>query len=78
MTTPKPVPYGRTPSGVEITEEFLEQAAAEAEAGWDIEELRRRAVPPMGHELGAGNRHGASTERTTSPSMPTKSSALTV
>jgi acyl-CoA reductase-like NAD-dependent aldehyde dehydrogenase len=46
MTTPKPVSYGRTPSGVEITEEFIERAVAEAEAGYDISELRRRAVPP--------------------------------
>jgi len=50
MTTPKPVSYGRTPSGVEITEEFLEQAAAKAEAGYDISELRRRAVPPAGRD----------------------------
>ncbi len=46
MAAPKPVSYGRTPSGVELTEEVLEQAAAEAEAGYDISELRRLAVRP--------------------------------
>lgn len=42
--------YGRTPSGIELTEEVLERAAAQAEAGWDVETLRRRpGRPPMGN-----------------------------
>ena len=42
MTAEQPKSYGRTPSGVEITEEYIAQAVAEAEAGYDISALRRR------------------------------------
>jgi hypothetical protein len=34
--------YGTSASGVPITEEYLKQAAAEAEAGYDVERLKRR------------------------------------
>jgi hypothetical protein len=42
--------YGRTPSGVLITDELIEKLAAKAEAGFDVEETlrRRRGRPPMG------------------------------
>ena len=41
--------YGRTPSGVETTEECIEKAVAEAEAGYDISKLQRRpGRPSMG------------------------------
>jgi hypothetical protein len=41
--------YGRTKSGVELTEEVLERLAAEAEAGLDVTTLRRRpGRPAMG------------------------------
>jgi len=41
--------YGRTPSGVEITEEYVAKAVAEAEAGYDLSTLRRLpGRPPMG------------------------------
>ena len=49
MTAEQPKSYGRTPSGVEITEEYIAQAVAEAEAGYDISTLRRRpGRPSMG------------------------------
>jgi len=51
VKAPKPVSYGRTPSGVELTEEVIAKAVAEAEAGWDIEEIRRRAGRPA---MGSG------------------------
>ena len=41
--------YGRTRSGIELTDAVLEQMAAEAEAGYDISEIRRRpGRPAMG------------------------------
>ncbi len=41
--------YGRTKSGVELTDEVLERMAAEAEAGLDVTKLRRRpGRPAMG------------------------------
>lgn len=41
--------YGRTKSGIELTEEVLEKLALEAEAGLDISKLRRRpGRPTMG------------------------------
>jgi hypothetical protein len=41
--------YGRTRSGLELTDAVLEQMAAEAEAGYDISTLRRRpGRPSMG------------------------------
>jgi hypothetical protein len=42
--------YGKTVKGVPITEELIEKLSAEAEAGYDVEEIlrRRRGRPPMG------------------------------
>jgi hypothetical protein len=41
--------YGRTKSGVELTEEVIEQMASEAEAGLDVTKPRRRpGRPAMG------------------------------
>jgi hypothetical protein len=42
--------YGKTASGVEITEDLVEKLADKAEAGYDVEEtLRRRGGrPPIG------------------------------
>lgn len=38
--------YGKTPSGREIAEEFIEEKVREAEEGYDVDEIleRRRAV----------------------------------
>jgi hypothetical protein len=36
--------YGKTKSGVPITEELVEKLAAEAEAGYDVEETLARRV----------------------------------
>lgn len=42
--------YGKTASGVPITDELIEKLAAKAEAGFDIEETlrRRQGRPPIG------------------------------
>ena len=42
--------YGRTRSGVPVTDELVEKLAAEAEAGFDVEEILRRrgGRPTMG------------------------------
>lgn len=41
--------YGRSKSGVELTDEVLQRMAEEAEAGLDVTKLRRRpGRPPMG------------------------------
>jgi hypothetical protein len=42
--------YGKTVNGAPITEELIEKLSAEAEAGYDVEEIlrRRRGRPPMG------------------------------
>jgi len=42
--------YGKTRSGVPITEELIEKLAAEAEAGYDVDEIlrKRRGRPPIG------------------------------
>lgn len=42
--------YGRTASGVPITDELIEKLAAKAEAGFDVDETlrRRRGRPPIG------------------------------
>lgn len=40
--------YGRSKSGVELTEEVIARLAAEAEQGLDITRLRRRGRPRMG------------------------------
>lgn len=42
--------YGKTASGVPITDELIEKLAAKAEAGFDVDETlrRRRGRPPIG------------------------------
>jgi hypothetical protein len=42
--------YGKTVSGVPITDELIEELAAKAEAGFDVDETlaRRRGRPPIG------------------------------
>lgn len=41
--------YGRSKSGVELTDEVLQRMAEDAEAGLDVTKLRRRpGRPPMG------------------------------
>jgi hypothetical protein len=42
--------YGKTAGGVPITDESIEQLAAKAEAGFDVDEIlrRRRGRPPIG------------------------------
>jgi hypothetical protein len=42
--------YGKTASGVPITDELIERLAAKAEAGFDVDETlrRRRGRPPIG------------------------------
>lgn len=42
--------YGRTRSGTAITDELVEELGAQAEAGFDVDEIirRRGGRPPMG------------------------------
>jgi predicted HicB family RNase H-like nuclease len=42
--------YGTTRSGVPITDELIEKLSAQAERGFDVEEIlrRRKGRPPMG------------------------------
>lgn len=42
--------YGTTRSGVPITDELVEKLAAQAERGFDVDEIlrRRKGRPPMG------------------------------
>lgn len=42
--------YGKTASGVPITDDLVEKLATEAEVGYDVDETRRRRVgrPPLG------------------------------
>lgn len=42
--------YGKTASGVSITDELIERLAKEAEEGFDVDEIlrRRRGRPAMG------------------------------
>jgi hypothetical protein len=42
--------YGKTRTGLEITDELVEQLAAKAEAGADVDEILRRrgGRPPLG------------------------------
>ncbi len=43
--------YGKSRSGVELTDQVIERMAAEAEAGLDVSKLRRRpGRPSMGAE----------------------------
>ncbi len=46
---PEKKTYGKTASGVPITDELIERLAAKAEAGFDVETLRRPpGRPPIG------------------------------
>jgi hypothetical protein len=40
--------YGRTKSGLDITDELIEKYVAEAEAGFDLSRIRVRGRPRMG------------------------------
>lgn len=42
--------YGKTPSGVPITDELIEKLSKEAEEGYEVDEIlrRRRGRPPIG------------------------------
>lgn len=40
--------YGKTKSGVEITDELIEKYVAEAEEGLDLDKLRPRGRPRLG------------------------------
>lgn len=40
--------YGRTKSGLDITDELIEAYATEAEAGFDLSRIRVRGRPRMG------------------------------
>jgi hypothetical protein len=50
MNMAKKTTYGKTKSGVEITDEVVERLAAKAEAGYDVDEILRRrgGRPPLG------------------------------
>jgi hypothetical protein len=53
--TDKKHSYGKSRSGVELTEEVIDRMAAEAEAGLDVTKLRRRpGRPRMGSEPAQG------------------------
>lgn len=47
--------YGRTASGVPITDGLVDKLSTEAEAGYDVEEMLRRrgGRPPMGSAAAA-------------------------
>jgi hypothetical protein len=47
--------YGKSRSGVELTDEVIERMAAEAEAGLDVSKLRRRPGRPA---MGSGPAEG--------------------
>ena len=50
---PKKTTYGKTKSGVEITDELIEQYVAEAEQGYDLDKLQiRRGRPLLGRAPG--------------------------
>ncbi|HZM53991.1 MAG TPA: CopG family transcriptional regulator [Acidimicrobiales bacterium] len=46
-----PETYGKTPSGSEITQEFLEHAVTEAEDGYDLDEMKVRPGPGRRPEI---------------------------
>lgn len=46
---PEKKSYGKTKSGLEITDELIEQYIAEAEEGLDLSKLRPRGRPRMGN-----------------------------
>ena len=46
-----PKNYGKTTSGIEITDELIERVGAKAEAGYDVDKLQprmKRGRPPIG------------------------------
>jgi|BarGraIncu00222A_1022003.scaffolds.fasta_scaffold11921_6 hypothetical protein len=43
--------YGKTPSGREITQEFLDHAVSEAEDGYDLDEVKVRSGPGRRPEI---------------------------
>lgn len=45
---PKPKDHGVSADGTVLSDEVLARVAAEAEAGYDVEELKRRGRPPIG------------------------------
>ncbi|HET6964013.1 MAG TPA: CopG family transcriptional regulator [Acidimicrobiales bacterium] len=47
--------YGKSRSGIELTDEVIEKMAAEAEAGLDVSKLRRRPGRPA---MGSGPAEG--------------------
>ena len=47
--------YGRSKSGIELTEEVIEKMAAKAEEGLDVSKLRRRVGRPA---MGSGPAEG--------------------
>jgi hypothetical protein len=50
MTMAKKATYGKTKSGVPVTEDLVDKLAGEAEAGYDVEKMLRRRVgrPTLG------------------------------
>jgi hypothetical protein len=46
----QPQPYGRSKTGVELTEVVLDRMAEDAEAGLDVTRLRRRPGRPAGDQ----------------------------
>ena len=53
--TKKTKTYGKSRSGVELTDDVIERMAAEAEAGLDVRKLRRRPGRPA---MGSGPAEG--------------------
>jgi hypothetical protein len=48
--------YGKTASGVPITDELIERLAAKAEAGFNVEETLRLWAEPFAPPLTSGSR----------------------
>ena len=46
-----PRTHGKTPSGREITEEFIDHAVAEAETGYDLDKVKVRPGPGRRPEI---------------------------
>ena len=71
--------YGKSRSGVELTDEVIERMAAEAEAGLDVTKLRRRPgrprmgsapAEPLPVRFWALTRHGAISRPRRAPGRP--------
>jgi hypothetical protein len=52
-------PYGRSKTGVELTEVVLDRMAEDAEAGLDVTRLRRRPGRPAMGSATSGNPAGS-------------------